>query len=114
MSGDVVFQTSSSNQSYAVMWASKSLYRKVGIVEVSGKRKFVIETISRVRRTPLEKWIKRGRLGRYAVYRHESLASDQRDAVVRGAKWMLALHYDIYFDPNNAEIYCSELVAIAC
>ncbi|OYZ24345.1 MAG: hypothetical protein B7Y39_01430 [Bdellovibrio sp. 28-41-41] len=63
-SGDIIFQTSGSNQLTAIMWASKSLYSHVGIVEIDGNKKYVIEAISKVSRTPLSKWIKRGRLGR--------------------------------------------------
>ena len=54
------------------MWASKSLYSHVGIVEVSEGKKYVIEAIFKVSRTPLNKWIKRGRLGRYAVFRYKN------------------------------------------
>lgn len=113
MTGDIIFQTSNSNQSYAIMWATKSLYSHVGVIEISGNKKFVIEAISRVSRTPLDKWIKRGRLARYAVYRYGQLNSDQREAVISNAKALLGRKYDIYFTSMNNEIYCSELVDIA-
>jgi hypothetical protein len=41
------------------MWASKSLYSHVGIIEEDGGKFYVIEAISKVSRTPLEKWITR-------------------------------------------------------
>ena len=50
-SGDLVFQTSSSRQSWALMWAAKSLFGHVGIVEVGKDGTFVLEAISRVRRS---------------------------------------------------------------
>ncbi len=112
-SGDVIFQTSSSKQSYAIMWASKTLFSHVGIVEVSGKKTYVLEAINVVSRTPIEKWIARGRLGRYAVYRHPGLSEDQKSKVIKSAKAMLGKKYDIYFTSLNDEIYCSELVAKA-
>lgn len=113
ISGDIIFQTSNSSQSYAIMWASKSLYSHVGIVEISGKKKIVIEAISKVSRTPLDKWIQRGRLGRYAVYRYEGLSLERQNSVVLAAKALLGRPYDIYFTSKNNEIYCSELVDIA-
>lgn len=112
-SGDIIFQTSSSKQSYAIMWASKSLYSHVGIVEVYGKKKFVIEAISKVSRTPLDKWIKRGRLGRYAVFRFQNLDVKKRQEIVTHAKTYLGFGYDVYFTSKNKEIYCSELVDLA-
>lgn len=112
-SGDVIFQSSSSNQSSAIMWASKSLYSHVGLVEVSNDKTYVIEAISRVSRTPLEKWVARGRLGRFAVYRHHGLDAEKRDAVVRRAKEYLGRPYDIFFTSTNDEIYCSELIDLA-
>ncbi len=112
-SGDIILQTSSSKQSYAIMWASKSLYSHVGIVEVDGKKKYVLEAISKVSRTPLEKWIKRGRMGRYSLYRQEDLSEKQKQAIVTGAKKYLDYNYDIFFTSKNKEIYCSELVDLA-
>ena len=108
--GDLIFQTSASKQSYAIMWASKSLYSHVGIVEVSGNKKYVIEAISKVSRTPLEKWIQRGRLKRYSVYRDASLSEEIRNKIVTTAKTYLGKPYDIFFTSYNQEIYCSELV----
>lgn len=109
-SGDIIFQTSSSKQSYAIMWASKSLYSHVGIIEVDGKKKYVLEAISKVSRTPLEKWIARGRLGRYAVYRYDGISAEKQKQVVDTAKSFLGRGYDVYFSSLNKEIYCSELV----
>ena len=112
-SGDIIFQTSSSKQSYAIMWASKSLYSHVGIVEVDGKKKYVLEAISKVSRTPLDKWIQRGRLGRYSVFRYQNLDEEKRHEIVSQAKTFLGRGYDIYFTSKNKEIYCSELVELA-
>lgn len=112
-SGDIIFQTSASMQSYAIMWASKSLYSHVGVVEVDGKNKYVVEAISKVSRTPLQKWIKRGRLSRYAVFRYPDLNLQNKNEIVVQAKKFMGRNYDIYFTSKNAEIYCSELVELA-
>ncbi|MCX6118098.1 MAG: YiiX/YebB-like N1pC/P60 family cysteine hydrolase [Proteobacteria bacterium] len=110
---DIIFQTSSSNQSNAIMWASKSLYSHVGLIEKSGDKTYVIEAISKVSRTPIEIWIARGRLDRYAVYRHENLSPAAQSEIMAAAKSLLGRKYDILFTSDNLEIYCSELVAIA-
>lgn len=109
-SGDVIFHTSTSKQSYAIMWASKSLYSHVGIVEVDGDKRYVIEAIGRTSRTPLEKWISRGRLGRYALYRYNNINPDQQKKIVSEAKKSLGQRYDIFFTSKNDTLYCSELV----
>jgi len=80
-SGDLVFQTSKSDQSYAIMWASKSVYSHVGIVEVDGDKKYVIEAIKTVSRTPFDQWVKRGRLKRYAVFRYAGLNPENQKKV---------------------------------
>lgn len=112
-SGDIIFQTSSSNQSYAIMWASKSLYSHVGLIEETGGKTYVIEAVSKVSSLPLEKWIARGRLGRYAVVRQINLDSEKSKLVVAAAKKYLGRSYDLYFTSLNQEIYCSELVSLA-
>lgn len=112
-SGDIIFQTSNSRQSYAIIWASKSLYSHVGIVEIDGQKKYVIEAISKVSRTPLDVWIKRGRLGRYSVFRYMNLETKRRQKIVDQAKAYLGRGYDIFFTSRNKEIYCSELVELA-
>lgn len=95
------------------MWASKSFYSHVGIIEVQGNKTFVIEALSKVSRTPIEKWIRRGRFGRYTVYRYEGLSSKKAKNIVAAAKSLLGRPYDIYFTSKNQNIYCSELVDLA-
>lgn len=112
-SGDIIFQASKSKQSTAILWATKSVYSHVGIVEVVGDKKYVIETLSVVKKTPLKEWTARGRLSRYAVYRYDGITPKQQKAVVASAKKYLGRGYDVYFTSNNNELYCSELVHLA-
>tara|TARA_B110001454_G_scaffold213372_1_gene231474 strand:- start:64853 stop:65371 length:519 start_codon:yes stop_codon:yes gene_type:complete len=95
------------------MWASKSVYSHVGIVEVDGKNMYVIEAISKVSRTPFEKWIDRGKLGRYSVFRLKDMDAKKGKEVVAHSKSYIGRGYDIFFSSKNDEIYCSELVALA-
>ena len=108
--GDVIFQTSKSNQSWAIMWATKSLYSHVGIIDVSKEGTFVVEAIQKVSRTPLKAWIQRGHLGRYAIFSPKQLSGEQRSVVIAKAKSFLGRPYDIYFHMDDNRLYCSELV----
>lgn len=109
-SGDVIFQTSKSNQSWAIMWATKSLYSHVGVIDVAKDGTYVVEAIQKVSRTPLKAWVERGHLGRYAVYSPTHLTAEQRSNVVVKAMSFLGRPYDIYFHMDNGRLYCSELV----
>lgn len=111
--GDIIFHTSRSNQSYAIMWASKSLLSHVGLIEVDGDDVFVVEAIGKVSRTPLAKWIARGRLGKYELYRPNDLDPLLASQAVDQAKSYLGRKYDLYFTSDNDEIYCSELIELA-
>jgi hypothetical protein len=111
--GDLIFQTSESKQSWPIMWASKSVYSHVGIIEVIGNRKFVIEAISPVSRTDLNSWISRGRFSRFSIYRFKGLNEKQGLKVVAEAKKYLGRPYDIFFSFKNNSIYCSELAYLA-
>lgn len=113
-SGDIVFQTSASNQANAIMWATNSPYSHVGLIEVASDGKaYVLEAIAKVSRTPLDTWTKRGRGARYSVYRYDGLTPREQGALVRAAKTYLGRGYDIYFTSQNKEIYCSELIDLA-
>ncbi len=114
-SGDIIFHTSTSNQSFAILWATKSLYSHMGIIENSNIKLNVIEAIGVVSRTPLEKWINRGKFKRYAVYRFRGLTPKQRNQIVHEAQNMLKLPYDKHFTTANMEkkAYCSGLVYLA-
>lgn len=111
---DLIFHTSKSNQSHAIMWASQSLLSHVGLIEKdSSGQYYVIEAITKVSRTPLDRWIKRGRFDRYEVYRYKTLSEQQRKQIIENAKKYLGRKYDVSFSSHNKELYCSELVAYA-
>lgn len=112
--GDIIFHTSQSGQADSIIWATESPYSHVGIVEVAGAQKYVIEAVSPVSRTPLANWIRRGKNARYAVFRYRTgLSPRQQQAVLAAAKKYLGRPYDPYFTFNNTAIYCSELVWLA-
>ncbi|WP_035423232.1 YiiX/YebB-like N1pC/P60 family cysteine hydrolase [Asticcacaulis benevestitus] len=111
--GDLIFQTSRSRQSTAIGVASLSLYTHMGIIKRTGDGTMVIEAVGPVKETPLKSWIKRGRFGRYAVYRLPKLQKSQTDKVFSASRGLYGRPYDPYFSFDNSAIYCSELVEYA-
>src|SRR5262249_21128739 len=55
--GDIVFQTSKSNQSRAIQLATRSPYSHMGLILLRDGKPFVLEAIATVRFTPLGEWI---------------------------------------------------------
>lgn len=112
--GDLVFETSRSEQSAAIQWASESRWSHVGIVERAGGRLVVIEALGRVSRTPWQAWLRRARRGGgILVLRPRGLTAAQRRAAVAEARRLLGRPYDARFGWGDERIYCSELVVKA-
>lgn len=111
--GDLIFHTSRSNQSGAILWATKSPYSHVGLVRVYRGEVFVLEAAGKVRVVPLAAWTSRGRLGRFTVKRVKGLDDDERERVWRAARAYRGRPYDVLFLFGNRGIYCSELVWLA-
>ena len=109
-SGDLVFQTSYTPQSLAVMWSSKSLYDHVGMVVREPDGVYVLEAGPIVEKTPLPQWVKRGKLQRVTVFRDPRLSTRERQQLVEAAETYLGKPYDYYFQFDTDAIYCSELI----
>ena len=62
--GDIIFQTSRSEQSIAIQKATRSQYSHMGIVFLRNGSPHVYEAIKTVQYTPLRKWVDRGEGGR--------------------------------------------------
>jgi hypothetical protein len=113
-SGDLVFETSSSSQSWAIRWATHSPWSHVGIVDVGRDGTYVVEAIGKVSRTPWDAWRRRARRGGdLLVLRPRSLPEPLRAAAVERAKGFLGRGYDARFGWGDDRIYCSELVVKA-
>ena len=68
-SGDIIFQTSTSNQSKAIQLATNSKYSHMGIIYENDGAYFVYEAVQPVKLTPLQTWIQRGKNGHYVIKR---------------------------------------------
>ncbi|WP_343684294.1 YiiX/YebB-like N1pC/P60 family cysteine hydrolase [Asticcacaulis sp.] len=111
--GDLIFQTSRSQQSKAILLASRSFYTHIGIVKQTPNGWMVVEAVGPVKETPLNAWVERGKFARYAVYRPKNLTEDQTRKVFATARKLYGRPYDIYFSFDNRSLYCSELAYLA-
>ncbi len=112
--GDLVLETSTSAQSAAIRWATRSRWTHVGIVEVAPDGVFVVEARGKVSRTPWPAWRRRaGRGGDLLVLRPRGLSPAARGAAVARARDLLGRPDDARFGWGDDRIYCSELVVKA-
>lgn len=111
-SGDVIFQTSLSDQSWPIQKATGSPYSHVGIVYKQDSALFVLEAVQPVKLTPLDDWINKGSGNQFVAKRLEGelLSAKQSQAMVAFAQEWIGTDYDRLFDWDNELMYCSELV----
>jgi hypothetical protein len=114
VNGDLIFQTSLSNQSKAIQLATKSPYSHMGVVYIKDGKGYVFEASGTVILTPIDKWIKSGKNGKFVVKRlknyRETLTDTIVDKMMKAGKYFEGKPYDIYFEWSDERIYCSELV----
>lgn len=112
--GDLIFQTSMSEQSAAIQLATKSQYSHCGLVYRNGNEFYVFEAVQPVKRTPLVNWIARGRDGKYVVKRlknaDEVLTSATLSRMKQVGDTFSGKNYDLTFEWSDERIYCSELI----
>lgn len=112
--GDLVFQTTSGGQSTAIMFASRSIYTHMGMVELDKAGKpLVIEAVGPVRTIPFSKWIAKGVGQRVTIKRIRGLSEADANSAVARAHVYDGRPYDVFFYETRDAIYCSELVHAA-
>ena len=114
LEGDIIFQSSQSNQCKAVKLATHSEYSHVGMITFIKGKPYVLEAVEPVRTTELATWIAHGTGGHYTVMRLKNrdteIEATEIPVAQALAKKMLGIHYDIYFNWGDDQLYCSELV----
>ena len=110
--GDIIFQSSQSNQSKAVEQATNSPYSHMGIIFTKNGKPYVFEAVSKVVYTPLDKWINRGKNKKYVIKRlkDRTLSAKEITNLKQVAHTFENKPYDIWFGWDDNYIYCSELV----
>jgi hypothetical protein len=112
--GDLIFQTSLSGQSRAIQLATKSRYSHCGIIYGENGKFYVFEAVQPVKSTPLDKWIARGRDGKFVIKRLRNADKVLTEEALlkmkdEGAKFN-GKRYDLTFEWSDDKIYCSELI----
>ena len=112
--GDIIFQTSLSAQSKAIQLATKSKYSHCGLIFKDGNQYFVFEAVQPVKKTPLDKWIARGKDGKYVIKRLKNADKILTPTVLSKMKSVgsefYGKDYDLTFEWSDDKIYCSELI----
>ena len=102
--GDVIFQTSQSQQSPLIQNATRSKNSHCGIIVMKNGKPYVLETLKTLVVTPLDKFIARGEGGKYWLKR-----SNKENIKIKYGSY-LGKPYDLAFKFDNGKFYCSELI----
>ncbi len=102
--GDVIFQTSQSQQSPLIKIGTRSTITHCGIIVMRNGQPYVLETLRTLVLTPLDKFVARGKGGKYWLKR-----PDKDDIRIKYANY-LGKPYDLEFKFDNGKFYCSELI----
>jgi hypothetical protein len=112
--GDLIFQTSKSDQSAAIQLATKSKYSHCGIIYKVGHDYYVFEAVKTVKLTPLGEWIDRGKNRYFVVKRLKNAAQILTSKSIKKMKnegqQFKNKKYDYTFEWSDDKIYCSELI----
>jgi uncharacterized protein YycO len=113
-SGDLIFQTSLSEQSKAIQLATNSKYSHCGVVYSDNGQFYVFEAIQPVTTTPLDKWVARGEDGHYVIKRLKNadqiLTAEALKKMQDEGEKFKGKNYDLTFEWSDDKIYCSELI----
>ena len=102
--GYVIFQTSLSQQSPLIKMGTRSTITHCGVVVMKDEKPYVLETQKTLVLTPLEKFIARGKDGKYWHKR------SKMDNIKIKYNSYLGKPYDLAFKFDNGKFYCSELI----
>ena len=102
--GDVIFQTSQSQQSPLIQIATRSKISHCGIIVMKNGKPYVLETLKTLVVTPLDKFIARGEGGKYWLKR------SNKESIKIKYDGYLGIPYDLAFKFDNGRFYCSELI----
>ena len=108
--GDIILQSLNSTQCQAVREATDSYYTHCGIVLKDNNELIVYEAIGPVKKTNLKEFTRSGINSHFVVLRHESVDTSATNDMIRYCRKELGKPYDLFFNWDDSEIYCSELV----
>ena len=111
--GDIIFQTSQSEQCEAIRIATNSKFSHCGIIYIEKEKPYVYEAVQPVKTTPLDEWITHGENNDYVVKRLKNATLLKNTTIEKMKTFGRQFNnkdYDLYFEWSDDKIYCSELV----
>ncbi|MBA3664874.1 MAG: YiiX family permuted papain-like enzyme [Bacteroidetes bacterium] len=111
--GDLIFIVNPSGQGKAIQLATKSKYTHIGIVFYENGKPMVYHAVEPVSVNTLDEFINMSSEGKYEIKRlkdDKALTKDVISSMLKDAKSLLGVHYDIYFAWDDKQLYCSEFV----
>lgn len=110
MEGDIIFQSSVSDQCLAIQLATHSKYSHVGMLTKKNGAWMVFEAVQPVCLTPLNDFIARGEKKHYVIKRLKEGTFGGSACLAEYQKKNLGKDYDAFFGWGDDKLYCSELV----
>jgi hypothetical protein len=107
--GDIILQSLNSMQCEAVKAATNSDYSHCGIVIEDGGKLVIYEAVGPVKKTEIKAFTDSGTNGHYVVLRSKDKKIDPSEMRAY-CNSELGKPYDIYFNWDDTELYCSEFV----
>lgn len=111
--GDLIFIVNPSGQGKAIQLATKSKFTHVGIIFIENGKEVVYHAVEPVSKNTLSEFIALSADGTYEIKRlkDQSLLSNKKIKNMRKeAISRLGVHYDMAFNWDDSELYCSEFV----
>ena len=111
--GDLIFISNKNGQGKAIQLATKSKLTHIGIIFIENGITYVYHAVEPVSKSTLKKFIKLSEDNKYLIKRlkNQKLLTDSIVGKMKKfAASKLGKHYDIYFNWNEEELYCSEYI----
>jgi hypothetical protein len=111
--GDLIFIVNPSGQGKAIQVATKSRFTHIGIIFIENGEEVVYHAVEPVSKNTLNEFIEMSADGTYEVRRLKNqsvLTAEIIAKMLKEAKSKLGVHYDLAFNWDDKEMYCSEFV----
>lgn len=111
--GDIVFIVNPGGQGKAIQLATKSKFTHVGVIFIENGKPYVYHAIEPVSKDAFDDFVSMSSDKKYVIKRlkDQSLLNPIIiDKMLKEANSKIGKHYDIAFNWNDEELYCSEFV----
>lgn len=112
--GDIIFQTSQTNEGKFIETLTESTYSHIGVLVKKDKKWYVFEAEQKIQYTPIEEWVKRGLETHYIVKRLEDrkkyFTDTKEQEFIELCDDLLSKNVDKKYLWSDGEFYAAELV----